>query len=89
MPVDDKLENQTSAVPGLQMYDNRVKQDFAVFDPHLAAPKTPRIWGLSTEREGRVISGRRRGSQRSMARGLPGQRAKRRSRTLVLCHLWC
>src|SRR6267143_3106873 len=37
----------------------------------------------------RVISGRRTGSQRSMERGLPGRRAKRRSRRPALCHLWC
>ncbi len=27
MPVDHKLENRTSAVPGLQTYDNRVYED--------------------------------------------------------------
>ncbi len=31
--------------------DYGVNQDFAEFDPHLAAPKTPRIWSLSTESE--------------------------------------
>jgi hypothetical protein len=30
---------------------NGVYLDFAEFDPHLAAPKTPRIWSLSTESE--------------------------------------
>jgi hypothetical protein len=35
----------------------------------------------------RVISGRRKGSRRNRQRGLPGRRAKRRSRSRALCRL--
>ena len=37
MPVDHKLENRTSAVPGLQTYDNRVNQavDLSILDKRI------------------------------------------------------
>ncbi len=38
MPLDDRLENRTTAVPGLQMYDKRVYQDSDLRDgtePHV------------------------------------------------------
>jgi hypothetical protein len=85
------VRNQTPEVD-LYFSDYGVNRDFEEFDPHTHASRLPRPRESGVSRrevKARVISGRRSGSQRSMLRGLPGPRAKRRSRRLVLCHPWC
>src|SRR5216684_1354032 len=46
--TDSRCQHPYGFDTGSHLSDKRVNH-FAVFDPHLAAPKTPRIWGLSTE----------------------------------------